>query len=506
MKRLPLILLAVFVVCGRSVAAPQSSSKPNIVVIVADDLGYGDLSCYGSKVITTPRIDGMAREGLRFTDFYVASPFCSPSRAALLTGRLPARCGVPYVLFPSEHTGLPPGEITIVEVLKSVGYATACIGKWHLGWRKELRPQQQGFEEFYGLLHTNDIEEWAVGRRFQQLSTFEPLQLRDGDRVIESPVDQALLTQRYTERALEFIRRQREHPFFLYLAHTMPHIPQHASPAFAGKSKDGVYGDAIEELDWSTGCILDLLKELRLDERTVVIFTSDNGAGNRSAAANPKARFPGHSFGGSNGPLHAGKGSTFEGGIRVPCIAWWPQTISAGRDNATPWSTLDFLPTFAQLAGAPVPMGVKLDGIDTSGLLLGKLQPSEPRILFHYFGVQLQAVREGPWKLVVPVEHYPENRVPSLWFAHQPGLFERQHRLWPKPTLYDLSNDSGEKKDVGTAHPEIVTNLLQKAQAFDREFQKEIRPVLYLPGPRQPAPGQLRKSTDDIEDWLKLTP
>ena len=240
-------------------AAENKSVGPNFIVILADDLGYGDVGCFGSRTISTPRLDRMAREGVRCTDFYVAAPYCSPSRAALLTGRLPSRCGVPYVLFPCEHTGLPPSEVTLAELLKPAGYATACVGKWHLGWRRELRPMQQGFDEYFGLLHTNDAEPWTVGEAFHQLSMFEPLSLRDGDQVVESPVDQSMLTQKYTRRALDFIGRNWNRPFFLYFAHTMPHIPQHASPAFAGKSKDGVYGDAIEELDWSTGQILDRL-------------------------------------------------------------------------------------------------------------------------------------------------------------------------------------------------------------------------------------------------------
>ena len=484
-------------------AAP---TKPNVIVIFADDLGYGDLGCYGSKVISTPRIDRMAREGVRFTDFYVASPFCSPSRAALLTGRLPARCGVPYVLFPSEHTGLPPSETTIPEILKGAGYATACVGKWHLGWHKELRPQQQGFDEFFGLLHTNDTEEWEVGQPFMQLSMFEPLQLREGDRVVQSPVDQTMLTQRYTERSIDFIRRNRARPFFLYLAHTMPHIPQYASPAFLGKSKDGIYGDAIEELDWSTGKILDTLKELGIDGNTLVIFTSDNGANLRGKKPNPKARFPGHSFGGSNGPLRAGKGTTFEGGVRVPCIARWPGKISAGRDDSTVWSSMDLLPTFAALAKASLPTSLTLDGQDASEVLFGNAATRKPRAVFDYFGVQLQAVREGPWKLLVPISEMPKTRVPSLWFEHQPGLFERQHRLWPKATLYNLADDIGETTDVAAAHPEIVAELLKKAREFDVNFQKNMSPVLYLPGPKQPAPGQVRTTADNIDEWLKLTP
>ncbi|MCB1208534.1 MAG: sulfatase [Verrucomicrobiales bacterium] len=488
-----------------SIALAQAAA-PNIVVIYADDLGYGDLSCYGSKVIATPRIDQMAKEGVRFTDFYVASPFCSPSRATLLTGRLPARAGVPYVLFPSEHTGLPASEVTIAETLKPAGYATACVGKWHLGWHKEMRPQQQGFDEFFGLLHTNDTEEWKVGEPFMQLSMFEPLQLRDGDQVVESPVDQAMLTQRYTERAVDFIRRNRERPFFLYLAHTMPHIPQYASPAFVGKSKDGIYGDSIEELDWSTGQVLDALKEFDLDERTLVIFTSDNGANLRGKKPNPKARFPGRSNGGSNGPLRAGKGSTFEGGIRVTCIARWPGKIPAGREDRSIWSTMDFLPTFAELADAKLPEGVTLDGQDASDTLFGNAVNKDRPPLFDYFGVQLQAIRSGQWKLILPITELPTTRVPSLWFEHQPGLFERQHRLWPTATLFNLDDDVGETTDVAAAHPDVVADLLRKAQAFDQKFQKELPPVLYLPGPKQPAPGQIRTPSENIEEWLKLTP
>ncbi len=489
-------------------ASPHASAAPlhNIIVINADDLGYGDLGCYGSKVIATPRMDRMAREGARFTDFYVASPFCSPSRAALLTGRLPARAGVPYVLFSSEHTGLPASEVTIAEVFKSAGYATACVGKWHLGWRQEMRPQQQGFDEFFGLLHTNDTEEWKVGQPFMQLSMFEALQLRDGDRIVESPVDQAMLTQRYTERAVDFIRRNRARPFFLYLAHTMPHIPQYASPAFAGKSKDGIYGDSIEELDWSTGQVLDVLKELGLDEHTLVILTSDNGANLRGKKPSPNARFPGRSNGGSNGPSRAGKGSTFEGGICVPCIARWPGKILAGRDEHGVWSTMDLLPTFAKIAGAPLPAGVTLDGRDASNTPLGSASQEESPHLFHYFGVQLQAVREGPWKLLVPITELPTMRVPSLWFENQPGLFERQHRLWPQATLYNLDKDIGEQTDVAPAHPEVFASLMQKARAFDHQFQKDISPVLYLPGPKQPSPGQIRAASDNIDAWLKLTP
>ncbi len=490
-----------------AVTGAAKATPPNLIVILADDLGHGDLSCYGSNVISTPRIDRMAAEGVRFTDFYVASPFCSPSRAALLTGRLPARCGVPYVLFPSEHTGLPPDEVTLAEMLKPVGYATACIGKWHLGWRRELRPQNQGFDEVFGVRHSNDADEWLPGRPFHQLTDFEPFTLRDGDRIVEAPADQALLTEKYTLRALDFIRRHRDHPFFLYLPHTMPHVPQYASPAFDGKSKDGVYGDCIEELDASTGRILDLLDELGIAENTLILFTSDNGAAIKNRSARPKQpakndRFPGHAHGGSNGALKMGKGTTWEGGIRVPCIARWPGTIAAGRIESTPCSTLDLFPTFAALAGTEPPADLKLDGQDITPLF--KSQPVEPRLLTHYFGVQLQAVREGPWKLILPIAELPRIRIESLWFAHQPGLFERQHRLWPKASLYNLKADPGETTDLAAQHPDIVARLEKKAADFDSAFQPQIPPVPKLPGPPPPAPGQIRTEADSIAEWQKL--
>jgi arylsulfatase A-like enzyme len=504
-------LVTAFALSVYAAFAAEPARPPNLIIILADDLGYGDLGCYGSEKIATPRIDRMAKEGTRFTDFYMAAPFCSPSRAALLTGRLPARCGVPYVLFPTEHTGLPASEVTLPEMLKPAGYTSACIGKWHLGWRRELRPTRQGFDEFFGLLHTNDVEEWRLGAPFRQLSMFSPLELRDGDRVVKAPIDQTTLTSRYTARALDFIRGHRDSPFFLYLAHTMPHIPQYASPAFAGKSKDGVYGDAVEELDDSVGQVLDLLRELNLAEHTLVLFTSDNGAPLRVAAranANVNSPFPGRANGGSNAPLRAGKGSTFEGGIRLPLIAWQPGTVPAGRTEAAPASSLDFFPTFARLAGAKLPAGITLDGVDITAQLHGTPAPAPataaPRTLYHYFGVQLQAVREGPWKLIVPIDHLPATRVPSIWFDHQPAVYERQHRLWPQPALYDLASDIGEKTDVAATHPDIVARLLEKARAFDADFQKQIPPVAYLPGPRPPAPGQIRKPDDDLSAWLEL--
>lgn len=477
---------------------------PNVIVIVADDLGYGDLSIQGSPTIATPRLDRMAREGIRFTDAYSAAPFCSPARAALLTGRLPARCGVPYVLFPAEHHGLPAAEITLAELLRTRGYATACIGKWHLGWAPPFRPQRHGFDVFFGTPYSNDSNEWPVGEPFLQVMGLEPLPLLEGDTIIEAPVDQATLTCRYTERAVAFIRENRERPFFLYLPHTMPHVPQYASPEFAGRSKGGLYGDTVEELDWSTGVILDTLRELGLDGRTLVVFTSDNGAPFRAAARDGGAgkgkkagaagggRFPGRTLAGSNGPLRGGKGTTFEGGIRVPLIVRWPGRITPGRTAADPVSQLDLFPTFAALAGVALPADRVFDGRDIGDVLAGSAPAGAARTLYHYFGYQPQAVREGSWKLLLAGGRRPEPRPFSLWFEHQPGLFERQHRLLAAPELYDLARDPGEQRNLAGDLPEVVARLTGLAREFDAALQQERRPMEFVPGTPPPAPGSIR--------------
>lgn len=494
-----IISLAWFLLLSAGYSAAQTL-PPNIILIVADDLGYGDLGCYGATNIATPRLDALAREGLRFTDFSVAAPFCSPSRAALLTGRLPARCGVPYVLFPAEHHGLPSDEITLAALLRARGYATACIGKWHLGWDPPFRPLAHGFDEFFGLPYSNDSTEWAVGEKFTQVMGLQPLPLIDGDKVIDAPVDQSTLTRRYTDRAVQFLRANRDRPFFLYLPHTMPHTPQYASPNFAGKSQAGLYGDVVAELDWSVGVIQDTLRELKIDSRTLVIFTSDNGAPARPAATpgktkaktQPAGRFPDRSLAGSNGPLRAGKGTTFEGGLRVPAIAWWPPAINPGRVIDVPVSMLDLFPTIAALTNAEPPANRVLDGQDISRLLIHSELPPNPRVQYHYFGPQLQAIREGNWKLILPIDHLPEQRLESLWFTHQPELFARQHRLWPEPTLYDLTSDLGETKNLAAEHPDLVTRLLKLAHDFDANFQPAIRPLQVVPGPTPPAPGEIR--------------
>lgn len=508
-RRWPQVALALLVaLAAAGWARAAESPPPNFIVIVADDLGYADLGVQGSTSIATPRLDRMAREGIRFTDAYSAAPFCSPSRAALLTGRLPARCGVPYVLFPAENHGLPAAEITLAELLRTRGYATACIGKWHLGWAPPFRPQRHGFDVFFGTPYSNDSTEWAAGEPFLQVMGLEPFPLVDGDRIIEAPVDQATLTRRYTERAVAFIREHRDRPFFLYLPHKMPHVPQYASPAFAGKSRGGLYGDTVEELDWSTGVILDTLRELGLDARTLVVFTSDNGAPFRAAAredgtakAKKKqagaARFPGRTLAGSNGPLRAGKGTTFEGGIRVPFIVRWPGGGAAGRVIAEPVSQLDLFPTCAALAGAALAADRVFDGRDVRGLLAGTADAGAPRMLYHYFGYQVQAVREGRWKLFPVVDRRPEPRPPSLWYDHQPALFETQHRLRAAPELYDLAADPGELRNVAAEHPEVVARLATRMREFDTALQRDRRPMEFVPGPPPPAPGAIRPAGGD---------
>jgi len=506
MRPLKFLLAAAFgatAAFAAQVASPEP--PPNFIVILADDLGYGDLGSYGSTTIATPRLDQMAREGLRFTGAYAAAPFCSPARAGLLTGRLPARAGLPYVLFPTEHHGLPAAELTIAELLRGHGYTTACIGKWHLGWDAPFRPLAQGFDRFHGLPHTNDVREWKIGDAFTQLSMFTPLRRVEGERVVESPVDQAELTRHYTEEAVAFIRANRARPFFLYLPHTMPHVPQYASARFAGKSRGGLYGDCVEELDWSAGVILDTLRELKLDARTLVIFTNDNGAPFRGGAnaakkAAAKENFPGRQLAGSNGALRSGKGTTFEGGVRVPFIAWWPGRISPRPALADPVSHLDLFPTIARLAGAALPAGVTFDGADVSPLLLGTGR-REARPIFHYFGYQPQAVRDGKWKLFLQVDARPAPRPASLWWEHTPAGFDNQHRLLAAPQLYDLESDLGETKNVAAQNPEIVARLTRAAREFDAALQRDQRPMQFVAGPPPPAPETVRTAETDLSRY-----
>ncbi len=399
---------------------------PNFIVILTDDQGYQDVGCYGAPLIRTPRLDRMAAEGMKLTSFY-AAPVCTPSRARIVTGCYPPRVGLPNVLNANSDTGISDRETTIAEVLKERGYATGCIGKWHLGYQPKFLPTRHGFDSYFGLPYSNDMN--------RKGNEAFPVPLMRNEKVIERPAVQETLTERYTEEAIRFIRRNRTRPFFLYLPHTFPHVPLHVSERFRGKSKGGLYGDVIECLDWSTGQILDALKEEGLDDNTLVIFTSDNGPwlvkGND---------------GGSALPLRAGKGTTYEGGVRVPCIARWPGRIPAGTVCPEMAANFDIYPTLAKLAGATVPEDRIIDGRDIWPLLSGQPGAKSPHeALFYYRGNALQAVRSGRWKLIL--EHQPQGSKETTPLA-----------------LYDLETDIGETRDLSAGYPKLVQRLQQMAE------------------------------------------
>ena len=363
-------------------AKSRKAESPNFIIIFCDDLGYGDIGCFGSTQHRTPNIDKMAAEGMRFTSFYVTSGVCTPSRSSLMTGCYPRRvnmhqsAGGEWVLFPVAKKGLNPDEISIAEVLKGQGYATACVGKWHLGDQPQFLPTTQGFDYYFGIPYSNDMGS-------KQRKQNPPLPLLRNEKVIEAPVDQTTLTKRYTEEVIKFITANKDKPFFVYLPHTMPHNPVHSSDAFRGKSANKGYGDCVEEIDWSTGQILDTLKRLSIDENTLVVFTSDNGAASR--------------WGGSNLPLSGWKGSTMEGGMREPCVIRWPGKIPAGKSCDELACTMDLLPTFAKLAGTKPPADRIIDGKDIQPLMRGKKDAKSPHEAFYYYYMtQLHAVRARP--------------------------------------------------------------------------------------------------------------
>ncbi len=400
----------------RAEADAESKRPPNFVVILIDDLGYQDLGCFGASLIKTPCLDQMAAEGAKFTSFY-AQTVCSPSRAALLTGCYPNRVGFPRVLFPQDKIGISADETLLPQVLKTRGYVTACIGKWHLGHLPPFLPTRHGFDYFYGLPYSNDMEVTKRGD--------PPLPLMRNEEIIEQPAVQDTLTQRYTQEATAFIREHKDQPFFLYLPHTMVHVPLHVSDAFRGKSAQGLYGDAVQEIDWSVGEVLKTLKESGLDDNTLVLFTSDNGPWLTQ-----------HENGGAARPFRDGKGTTYEGGLREPTILRWPGRIPAGTTCPQMAATMDLLPTFATLAGAEKPKDRVIDGYDIRALLWHPDTAQSPRnTMFYYRNEELQAVREGKWKLHLALQKRPDVE------------------------LYDLDADIGESKNVAAEHPDIVKHL-----------------------------------------------
>lgn len=411
-------------------ASPQGIEQTNLVVVFCDDMGWGDLAGYGHPTIRTPRLDQMAAEGARFTQFYSASPACTASRYALLTGRVPKRSGFSWVLGPKSPRGVHPNEVTIAEGLQEQGYATAIFGKWHLGRPEQYLPLAHGFDEYLGLPYSNDMRP----------PKWEDIPLIEGNEVVELNPDQRTLTRRYTDRAIDFIERHQNQNFFVYVPFAMPHLPLYPGEDFAGGSTRGTYGDVVEEIDHHVGRLLDRLKDLGLAENTMVVFTSDNGPWIIKGEE-----------GGSSGLLRDGKGSTWEGGVRVPGIFWQPGTIQAGRVVRDVASTTDLLPTAFAMAGQPLPAGRALDGRDLSAVLHGAEVERDP--LFFYGPSALHAVRVGPWKLHIKT-------------SSQTGIKHFDGRL---PLLFHLERDPSEQYDLAVDHPEKVAELQALIDAHQAE-------------------------------------
>jgi arylsulfatase len=454
------VVTAVFVAAG-----PSQARDPNIVVLFADDLGYGDVGCFGATDIRTPHIDRMASEGTRLTSFYVAQPVCTASRASLMSGCYANRVSLFGALNHQSNVGIAASELLLPEICKSKGYATAIFGKWHLGHREPFLPTRHGFDEFLGLPYSNDN-----GPLHPIVRTIPPLPLIDGERTSEHDPDQSQFTRRFTERAVAFIERNKDRPFFLYVPHVMPHVPIFASDAFRGKSKRGLYGDVVEELDWSVGEILATLKKHGLDENTLVLFCSDNG---------PFLSYGNHA--GSSGPLREGKLTTFEGGVRVPCVVRWPGRIPAGRTTDELVSTLDLVPTIAKLLEVDLPTH-KIDGMDVCSFLSGETETSPRKSFYYYAGDELQAVRHGPWKLHLAHEYLTSAQPPgkdgkpanfanlkpeSMQMSGLRGIASRHGYLVRKidQSLFNLEEDVGETTNLADKHPEIVRQLLELADA-----------------------------------------
>jgi arylsulfatase len=450
---------------GLTARAADPTAPPNIVVILADDLGYGDVGCFGAADIRTPNIDALAGAGTRFTSFYVAQPVCTASRASLLTGCYANRVSLFGALNHQSNVGIADSELLLPEICKSKGYATAIFGKWHLGHREPFLPTRQGFDEFLGLPYSNDN-----GPLHPVVRTIPPLPLIDGEQASEHDPDQSQFTRRFTERAVAFIEKHKDRPFFLYVPHVMPHVPIFASDRFRGKSSRGLYGDVVEELDWSVGQIVGALKKHGLDERTLVVFASDNG---------PFLSYGNHA--GRAGPLREGKLTTFEGGVRVPCVMRWPGVIPAGRTASELVSTLDLVPTVAKLLGVDLPKH-PIDGVDVLPLVKGDPVKESPRQTFYYYaGDELQAVRSGAWKLHLPHEYLTPAQPPgkdgkpanfanlkpeSMQQSGLRGIASRHGYTVRKIelSLYNLETDVGEATNVADRHPEVVRQLQDLAE------------------------------------------
>lgn len=470
--------------------AGAASHQPNFVLIFIDDMGYGDIGPYGSRINRTPHLDRMAEEGMLLTSFY-AAPVCSASRAQVMTGSYAPRVSVPGVFFPAGPKGLNPKENTVAELLKEEGYATMCVGKWHLGDQPEFLPTNHGFDHYYGIPYSNDMNRKAMkdGRNVCPLLRGDKVEeLLDGE-------GQARVTEQYTNEAVKFIKAKRDKPFFLYFAHTAVHVPIFPGKRFQGKSKNGRYGDWIEEIDWSVGEVMKALKASGADEDTLVVFTSDNGPWASKG-----------SDGGVATPLRGSKGGTLEGGVREPTIARWPGKIAKGSRCDAVAGNIDFLPTFVSLAGGKVSAKPKIDGRDISGLLLGRTTKSPHEAWFYYKGTQLKAVRQGPWKLALSPQ--------SLGM----GIKERPQDLLGKEVrLYNLDEEIGEVTNVAAENPEVVGRLQALAETMradigDGKAGAGVRPAGQVDNPVMLYPAEERKRGKNVKkaqagkpvDWDSL--
>ena len=461
-----LFLITCISIANSTIAQNSDSPPPNIIIIFTDDQGYSDVGVYGAKGFTTPNLDQMATDGIRFTDFYVAQPVCSASRTALLTGCYPNRLGITGALGPNAKHGLNADETTLAELCKSKGYATAIYGKWHLGNRKPFLPTNHGFDNFYGIPYSNDM--WPLHPDLVKLPDaaakrkrgYPNLPIFENDHIVVAEVtheDQNQFTTIFTQRAVAFIDANKDQPFFLYLPHPMPHVPLHVSDKFQGKTEQGLYGDVISEIDWSVGQILDALKRNDLEENTLVIFMSDNG---------PWLSYGDH--GGSTGPLREGKGTTFEGGVRVPCIMRWVGKIPPGSVCREPMMTIDLFPTIAKFIGADLPQ-LKIDGRDASDLVLAVPNAKTPQqaYYFYYHRNDLEAIRSGRWKLHFP-HKYRSMDGRELGSGGTPGKYDNNRKTGLE--LYDLIADIGELRNVADAHPEVVKRLTELADTMRHDL------------------------------------
>jgi arylsulfatase A-like enzyme len=468
---LPFLGLFLLIPALLALGGPDASgrARPNIVLILMDDMGYADVSPFNPKTPNrTPNVDRMAREGMKLTSFY-AAPVCTPSRAQILTGCYAKRVSLPAVIFPACPIGLSADEPSVAALLKALGYATLAVGKWHVGDQPDFLPTRRGFDHYFGLPYSNDMGgEWDGAEELPAGKRKPPLPLVRDETVIEtvSAAGQDLLTERYTEESVKFIREHRGGPFFLYLAHTAVHVPLHPGRAFRGKSANGTYGDWVEEADASVGRVLEALREQKLEDNTLVLFTSDNGPWLTQGKN-----------GGIATPLRGGKGGTYEGGVREPTIAWWPGHIQPGTASGAVLGNIDLLPTFVKLAGGQPPEDRKIDGADFLPILLGKSQES-PREAHYYFGGnRLEAVRSGPWKLAVAPQSEGTGKPKAPEEGKGPFV----------PKLYNLEEDIGETTDVAAQNPEIVKKLEAYVARMDLDLGRT------KPGPGVRPPGRVQK-------------